>query len=335
MMRPNNSSTHRGSGRLSAALACAALWVAAIGCGGGGGGFSSGGIGGSGLTSGPIEGFGSVIVEGIEFSTRSATIMVNGEEATEGDLALGMYVTVVGTVEDDGITGSAEEVDYDDAVSGQVTAVDRMARSVEVLGQIVILDDDTRLQGVTEARIDVGDYVQVSGVADADDNVRATRLATRGAGRACRIVGRVANLAEDGSAFRIRMQDIDASAATVVGGDLADGDTVAVAADDCSATPALVADRIRKLSEPDSGRQRNLLGVLTTDFDGSHFSLQRFPGREVLDVEVIGDTQFVGGDEGDLVRNARISIIGRLRGDGSLLAQRIRIRAVPEVPVEP
>ena len=59
-------------------------------CGGGGGGglasvSNGGGIGGSGhSSSGTIDGFGSIFVNGVEFETDEALIEVDGEDAAAG-----------------------------------------------------------------------------------------------------------------------------------------------------------------------------------------------------------------------------------------------------------
>ncbi|NIQ90259.1 MAG: hypothetical protein GWN93_15000, partial [Deltaproteobacteria bacterium] len=57
-----------------------------ISCSGGGASSNSGGIGGSGMTSqGSVSGFGSIIVNGTEFDTTNARIIVEGQEIGIGD----------------------------------------------------------------------------------------------------------------------------------------------------------------------------------------------------------------------------------------------------------
>src|SRR5688572_4894453 len=82
------------------------------GCGGGG--FA--GIDGSGAkpelsATGPINGFGSVIVNGVHYNTDNARVLVRGELADEVDLNVGDYVTVVGGTNDQG-EAIAYEVHY-------------------------------------------------------------------------------------------------------------------------------------------------------------------------------------------------------------------------------
>jgi len=95
------------------------------GCGGGAGGGiglassggSGGGIGGTGLTSsGTIDGFGSVFVNGVEFDTTGAEILVDDQRVGEEALGIGMVVLVVGEVNADGATGTASRIVFDEAV---------------------------------------------------------------------------------------------------------------------------------------------------------------------------------------------------------------------------
>ncbi len=102
------------------------LMTVLINCGGGGGGSSNvaslgeesgGGIGGTGLTSsGTITGFGSIFVNGVEFETDSAEILLDGNTAADTALRLGMVVLVTGTLNEDGVTGTADRVEFNNAV---------------------------------------------------------------------------------------------------------------------------------------------------------------------------------------------------------------------------
>ena len=72
------------------------------------GGRDVAGIGGSGYTSsGTITGFGSIYVNGVKFDTSSSTISIDDSPGIEDDLAIGMRVTVNGTLNADGVNGTA------------------------------------------------------------------------------------------------------------------------------------------------------------------------------------------------------------------------------------
>lgn len=149
--------------------------VAAVflsGCGGGAGGdlTASGGIGGSGVTVGSVSKFGSVFVNGIEFDTAGAVIVVDGSERGTGDaaaaanLAVGMRVRVEGPFADE--TGFAARIVYNEDVVGpveEVRAPDPETLLLTVMGQTVIVDPATALSGVSLSGIAEGQVLEVSG----------------------------------------------------------------------------------------------------------------------------------------------------------------------------
>lgn len=164
-------------------IACAFL----VACGGGGGGGVAGidpggGIGGTGMTSfGTIDGFGSIFVNGVEYETDSAIIEKDGDPATESELGLGMVVVVVGTVNDDGVTGTAERVIFDDEVEGPIsvitTSTDGDTKTLTVLGNTVIAErGSTVVDGTTFDALAVDDVVEASGYRDTTGQLLATRI---------------------------------------------------------------------------------------------------------------------------------------------------------------
>ena len=110
---------------------------------------AGGGIGGTGVIStGRITAFGSVEVNGTEFDTSNAEIIINGVEIGVGDdfvpdnLELGMVVTVEGRIEDDE-SFVADRVIYSANVIGPVediSDIDATTKEIVVLGQTVIVN---------------------------------------------------------------------------------------------------------------------------------------------------------------------------------------------------
>ena len=100
-----------------AILLCSALLVSC------GDSITSAGIGGTGITSGEVTGFGSVFVNGVEFFTNNTQFEVDGNtSAAETDLKVGMVVQIQGKVDNNGQTGTADSVSYDDDIEGPVEA---------------------------------------------------------------------------------------------------------------------------------------------------------------------------------------------------------------------
>lgn len=162
-----------------------------ISCGGGGGGSSSvassgeesgGGIGGTGLTSsGTINGFGSIFVNGVEFETDTAEIVLDGNTATDSALRLGMVVLVTGTLNEDGATGTADRVEFNNAVQGPVESItlsaDGNAALIQILGREIIVERvATVFDAVNFNSLAVGDLLEISGFPEAPQRLRATRV---------------------------------------------------------------------------------------------------------------------------------------------------------------
>ncbi|MCK5481876.1 MAG: hypothetical protein KAJ06_12040, partial [Gammaproteobacteria bacterium] len=164
------------------------LFVA--GCGGGGGGGSSlagGGIGGTGITSGTITGFGSVFVNGVEFETDGSSFDVDDNIGTDQDvLGLGMVVTITGSINPDGVTGTALSILYDDEVEGPIAGdpvedADRVTKTFTVLGITVVVDRNTTVfSGTDYDSLAMDNIVEVSGFFDGTGALLATRIEKTG-----------------------------------------------------------------------------------------------------------------------------------------------------------
>ena len=158
------------------------------GSGGGSGdaGDTGAGISGSGKAVGVITQFGSIFVNGVEYDTSNAVIVVNGVIATEDDLGVGMVVFIQGTVNEDGVTGIAEVVIVDDNLKGPISEITSAtdgsgalldARQITVLGiDVVIERTGTVFEDTTFESLSVGDFVEIYGFAESGNNIRATRV---------------------------------------------------------------------------------------------------------------------------------------------------------------
>jgi cytochrome c-type biogenesis protein CcmE len=154
---------------------------------GGGGLLAGGGIGGTGISIGEISGFGSVIVNDVDFDTKKAKVFINGRKVGKGDsdvrnkLGLGMVVRVEGKFLGTE-TGKADRIVFNENVKGPVTAVeilDTRIKKITVLGQIVIIDEDTNLVGSDDTGdiLKKGNVLQISGWTDGYGVIQATYVA--------------------------------------------------------------------------------------------------------------------------------------------------------------
>jgi len=129
---------------------------------------------------GPITGFGSVYVNGVEYDTNGASYDVDDASASDDSaLAVGMVVKVQGSVNADGRTGSANSISYDDEVEGLVEdlatdADDASIKTFSVMNTMVqVSQNSTNFDGEDDAAFSFetimnGDNVEVSGEYDGD-----------------------------------------------------------------------------------------------------------------------------------------------------------------------
>jgi hypothetical protein len=143
----------------SAAAASIAIVCAVVACGGGSGGttlLSSPGTGGTGITAtGPVAGFGSVIVNGTRFDDSNARVNIDGDIVTQSQLRLGMVANVVGVKSTGSFTttaivnaaGTANSIDVWSVAQGSVTAI-ISPNKFNVAGMTMLTDAGTVLEGV-------------------------------------------------------------------------------------------------------------------------------------------------------------------------------------------
>ncbi len=317
-------------------IICTSVAVAA--CGGGGGGDAPppasgnpppmGGIGRTGLAVGPISNFGSIFVNGVRYDTSSATFTVDDAPGTESDLAVGQIVIVKGEIDEDGVNGMADEVIYDDALEGPVSAIDLGAGTLTVLGQVVIIeastsfDDDFPVAGLEG--VQVGDIVEVSGFVDGNGNIVATRIELDDDNDDFERKGVVAALDDVAQTFNLGNLEVDYSAAMLEdfpGGVISNGDLVeAEGTLDPNDANRLLATKVEfedPLEEFEDDDDVEIEGLITRFVDATDFDVNGVP------VTTDGDTEFENGVAADLGLNARVEVEGEFTAEGVVLADEI------------
>ena len=204
----------------------AALLVGSLGgCGGGVGTEGTGTF--SSVGSGPITGFGSIVVSGVRYDdSRAAVSDDDGNSSDRSTLALGMVVEVEGgavATASDGVTltATATRVRTRRALLGPAAAIDLAAASLRVLGQLVLVTGDTTfdssLPGGLAAVAD-GQLLQVWGLYDASrSSWVATRIAPAAAGSTYTVSGPVVSV-DGGQSFTVGSQGFTGSTAGLVAG---------------------------------------------------------------------------------------------------------------------
>ena len=316
-----------------------------ISCDSGGGGMmAGGGIGGTGvINSGTISAFGSIVVNGTEFDTSTAAIIVNGKEIGVGDefvrdnLDIGRVVTVEGTGNLDDISAVADRVIYNDNVRGPIESihdVDATTKEIVVLGQIVIVNVVTKLKGTDFDTIAQNDLVEVSGLVDDTGAIRATFLEKTGEfmpGNVVGVTGFIVNLDIDSKTFEIN--DLTVNYASIDSGSLpqgfADGLLVEVEGTLDAAGGEMRAASIELGDEIGDGNsdQIEVLGFVTDIGSAFEFTV----GNQKVKFDA--NTLFVDGTPADILLGAKLEAEGRLV-DGILFADEIEFWGPDQIEVE-
>jgi hypothetical protein len=172
--------------------------TALLACGGGGGGGGNNPPAGSPnvtptgtatVTSGAIEGFGSIIVNGVHYSTDDTEFEFDDDSrSSQDDLAIGMVVEIEGFIDDNGTSGKAERVRFDSEMKGPIASVavssSGLTKTLVILGRTIIVerdgtrfdDSDPNFTYATLGPGSVGQVVEVSGLNDAAGQLRATYI---------------------------------------------------------------------------------------------------------------------------------------------------------------
>jgi len=341
--------------RASWLIATIAASISACGGGGGappanpgGGGGPVGGITGTGafVSIGTISGFGSIIVNGVEYDTSTATFTIDGDtDVSQDDLAVGDIVLVRGTIDDDNVSnGVAESVEFDDNVEGPIEAgsisidpLDRTAGTFVVLGQTVHFNFNTSFDdSISPASIDGlsdGDIVEVSGMEHSDGGITATRieLKTLQVGDLFEVTGIVAAPLTPGTSFMINSLVVDVATRSATfdnfpgGRDIAVGDLVEVKGEQILGTnDELIATRVEFKGDRlngDDGDHMEIEGFITDLTDQQNFEVSH--QAVVCDAGCTVTTEGVAG--GTLALNVKVEVKGQLE-NGVVVATSVDIR---------
>jgi len=296
------------------------------------------GIGGTGITQGKITGFGSIFVNGIEFDTNQSQFVVDGDTAlTEADLSIGMVVRILGSVDSNGLVGTANNVKYDDEIQGpiaSITAAVNGQKSFVIFDKSITIDESsTSFNNTNFTDITDGDIVEISGFKTSDTEIEATFVKKTGdfnLNEEVELKGTISSLSS--SSFTLAGATINFDSQTEIeapGGILSNGLFVEVKGNLASLSPIeILAEKIEVEDDAfEDGDEVSLQGVISNFMDDSDFEINgqtvnasgadRSPGNLVLDnglnVEVEGEivngvliAEEVELREGDVEIKARV-----------------------------
>ncbi|TCK17971.1 hypothetical protein DFR30_1226 [Thiogranum longum] len=323
--------------KLTKAAGAIAVVLGLSACGGGGSGTTSATAGASSV--GTITGFGSIFVNGVEYETRGASIIIDGNPGTESDLAVGMVVELTGSAS--GATGRALTINASDELEGivQSNSVAAGTGTMVIMGQTVTVDLNTlfesKVAGVTTIdQVAAGHIVEVSGYSDGTGSVFATRVEVKAPDLATYLIDHPNGVEVKGVVSNLdpAMQTFDIGTMAVsYAGAIIDND-VTLAADlfvevksvaGIDGSGVLVASKVEleddgvKGRQGDDGEEFEIKAVISSPFDGTSFSMD---GTTVI---VTDNTVFRSGDSSGLQTGILVEAEGNFNATGELVAEKI------------
>ncbi|GEM_PF-1141721 len=289
----------------------------------GGGETGTGATGTEITTTGVITGFGSIFVGGVEYFTDGATILVDGQALDESQLAVGMVVTLSGTLDADGTTGRAREVAYRKNLLGPVESNSltpgATSGTLTVLGQTIETDPYTVFEGnaqiTTLDQLTPGNVVEISGFATATGLLAARIELKDSAPETMELRGRIQNLDQANGTFRIGALTIHYQGASLEG-TLANGTVIKVSGTlqngILNAREIEIEEALPGQPAPQPGREVELEGIIVIEGDTVTLNGQAIN----LPAHLLAQLQ--NGD--------RVEIRGRFDAQGQLQVEELEIR---------
>lgn len=310
----------------------ATVFVLLIGASEGGGGVTGTGS----VAYGAISDFGSVFVNGVEYFTNTANIVIDGAPGqAESRLRVGMKVRVDGLLFGTGGTGQAATVAYDADVRGAIDAPVAITASgafFTVDGIGVVATERTFVDGALGAgQLASGDRVEVSGLRD-DSTGRfvALRISRLDVASGTVLTGAVSGVTPTTFALGGLTVAYDNTTLRDAPNGLADGMVVRVKSATDPANGVLAAAEVRAIDgtlRAAAGTEASAQGVVS-GLTTSTFTLGG------LVVAYDATTRYRNGTAADLANGAIVEAEGVVDAAGRLVAQRISFPAPDHAAAE-
>ena len=281
------------------------------------------------VSQGEISGFGSVIVNGVHYDTNGAEITIDDNPGIESELAVGQVVTVRGTINSNGTTGTAQTLRFDDLVEGPIASINADLGTMVVLGQTVVVNVDTifgpgiapaSLQGLLQDQV-----VEISGYFDANGDIVATYVRLEDNPDEFEVTGIAGNVAAATSTLDIRALTVNYSTALMQdfpGGAPENGQLIEAKGAVINAQGQLVATRLQF-----KGGNNNF-GDGLVEIEGF---VTRFVSATDFDVSGLAvttnaSTVFLNGTAADILPNSKVEVEGQVNASGVLVAKKLEFK---------
>ena len=270
---------------------------------------------------GVISGFGSVIVDGIQYSTKSAFVKYDDSISIDlADLHVGMMVELEGAIAENGLSGEATTIVYNEQVCGKITWADTAAQELSVFGQLIHYDDQTVFYGFDEDALDTellpDTLVAISGYVGVQGEIYATRIAQKESSNYTKFKaeGKIQALDTANKTFELNDLVINYQSSSLIGVDaasLANDQVVRLKGNVSALTSNIFSPSHIKLVlgnqaiNLSANTHRGIAWTIRSFISATDFMVRN------INVTTDAQTQFVHGTEQDLALNKRVKIKGK------------------------
>lgn len=276
---------------------------------------------------GSIDGFGSVIVNGVRYNTDNTTFSVNESAGIQADLKVGQVITLLGNA--NGNNGIASNIIYELDLKGPITAVD--GDNFTVLGQTVLTNKLTAYKGLT-LPLSVGSSVEISGYISGETLIASYVELNDDSDSEVELRGVITDLNETAGTFNIRGQQVSYNSTTEL--DL-EGETLAndlrvEVEGELNAESVLIANEIESDEEIfEKDTELELIGITSSlDLEAQKFVVN---GTQV---SWNSSTDFDGLNAASLKDGIQIEVEGSVNAEGVLVAEDIEINDDTSISIE-
>ena len=287
------------------------------------------------LTTGVIQGFGSVYLNGERYDTSSVSVTMDDQPAVMSQLKVGQYVELKGHEHGDG-AHDADVIRYHNVLEGPISSIG--TGTFVAMGQTVQVSLDTvfgpDIQPASLEGLAVGDVVEVSGVVPADGAIDATRIDLKPDGGPYDVTGYVDAVAAAAHRFDLNGLVVDYSSANMddfTTGEPAVGDLVLVKGFTFLADGTFLATRIELRSDDwltaGSGDLIEVEGTVTEFVSVTDFTV--VPWK----VTTSSATTYEHGTATDLADGVHVRVKGTANAAGVLVASKIAFMEVATVRI--
>lgn len=316
--------------RLKNSAVCMALSIVLCACGGSN---SLGGIDASGgpvtagnVSTGAINGFGSVIVNGVRYNSDRAKILIDNQISNEENLRSGYQVKVTATINSDG-SAIADTIEFYPNLVSTISDIDLTSQQLTLLNHKVQVTSETLFDAAIKPNylsgLKLGDSVLVSGFTDDKGLITATRIELSSSANR-QAMGYVSNLNESSFTFTLKNQSVNYGAATLTNftNNQITANALLVATGTLDAKGVLQAKTLVRIN---NSFDKSIKSAETEGF------ITRFASATDFDVAGItwianSQTTFENGSAANLASGVSLSVKGELNSSGQLIAQKIEFK---------